>query len=108
MPPIRPDANLERRLREHVSAIAAAPRPPGSRAHAAVRTAIRGHLQNSGFTVANDIHRDSNGECFNLLTMPLPDDPKLPLVIVGAHYDSTPDTPGADDNGSAVAALLEI
>ena len=29
-------------------------------------------------------------------------------VIVGAHYDSTPDTPGADDNASAVAALLEI
>jgi Zn-dependent M28 family amino/carboxypeptidase len=28
------------------------------------------------------------------------------LVVVGAHYDSVPETPGADDNGSAVAALL--
>jgi Zn-dependent M28 family amino/carboxypeptidase len=27
-------------------------------------------------------------------------------VLVGAHYDSIPDTPGADDNASAVAALL--
>lgn len=27
-------------------------------------------------------------------------------VLVGAHYDSVPMTPGADDNGSAVAAML--
>jgi Zn-dependent M28 family amino/carboxypeptidase len=32
----------------------------------------------------------------------------LPLVLIGAHYDSVPDSPGADDNGSAVAALLEL
>lgn len=30
-----------------------------------------------------------------------------PLVLIGAHYDSVPRTPGADDNGSAVAAMLE-
>lgn len=27
-------------------------------------------------------------------------------VLVGAHYDSVPDSPGADDNASAIAALL--
>ena len=30
------------------------------------------------------------------------------IVIVGAHYDSAPNTPGANDNGSGVAATLEI
>ncbi|MBC8287516.1 MAG: M20/M25/M40 family metallo-hydrolase [Nitrospinae bacterium] len=30
------------------------------------------------------------------------------LFVLAAHYDSVPDTPGADDNASAVAALLEI
>ena len=30
------------------------------------------------------------------------------IVIVGAHYDSVYGSPGADDNGSGVAALLEI
>lgn len=35
-------------------------------------------------------------------------DPARPWVIVGAHFDSTPTTPGADDNASAVAAMLEI
>lgn len=31
-----------------------------------------------------------------------------PKIIVGAHYDSCGDTPGADDNASGVAALLEL
>ena len=35
-------------------------------------------------------------------------DPARPWVVVGAHFDSTPATPGADDNASGVAALLEI
>ena len=30
------------------------------------------------------------------------------LVIIGAHYDTVPGTPGADDNASAVAGLLEL
>jgi hypothetical protein len=30
------------------------------------------------------------------------------VIIVGAHYDTVPGTPGADDNASAVAALLEL
>ena len=30
------------------------------------------------------------------------------LVIVGAHYDSAPGAPGANDNGSGVAAALEL
>ena len=33
-------------------------------------------------------------------------DDRKPVTIVGAHYDSVPQTPGADDNGSAVAAML--
>ena len=29
-------------------------------------------------------------------------------VVVGAHYDTVPGTPGADDNASAVAGMLEL
>ena len=29
-------------------------------------------------------------------------------VLIGAHYDSVPDTPGADDNASAVAVMLAV
>lgn len=35
-------------------------------------------------------------------------DPSRPWIVVGAHFDSTPHTPGADDNASGVAAVLEI
>ena len=30
------------------------------------------------------------------------------IVVIGAHYDSVFGSPGADDNGSGIAALLEI
>ncbi len=30
------------------------------------------------------------------------------IVVLGAHYDSIPGTPGADDNASAVAVLIEV
>ncbi len=30
------------------------------------------------------------------------------VLIVGAHYDTTPDTQGANDNGSGVAALMSV
>jgi hypothetical protein len=34
--------------------------------------------------------------------------PEGPLLVIGAHYDSNGDTPGADDNASGVAGLLEL
>jgi Zn-dependent M28 family amino/carboxypeptidase len=30
------------------------------------------------------------------------------IIVVGAHYDSAPGTPGANDNGTGVALLLEM
>jgi len=30
------------------------------------------------------------------------------IILIGAHYDTVEDTPGADDNATAIAALLEI
>ena len=32
----------------------------------------------------------------------------LPPILIGAHYDAVPGTPGADDNGTGVAVLLEF
>ena len=34
--------------------------------------------------------------------------PASPYYLVGAHYDSVPGTPGADDNASGVAVLIEL
>ena len=30
------------------------------------------------------------------------------VIVIGAHYDTVPGSPGADDNASAVAGLLEL
>jgi Zn-dependent M28 family amino/carboxypeptidase len=34
--------------------------------------------------------------------------PDLPPLLVGAHYDGPPHSPGADDNATGVAVLLEL
>ncbi|MGK7875210.1 MAG: M28 family peptidase [Xenococcaceae cyanobacterium] len=34
--------------------------------------------------------------------------PSNKRIIIGAHYDTNEDTPGADDNASGVAALIEL
>jgi Zn-dependent M28 family amino/carboxypeptidase len=44
------------------------------------------------------------GDCTNILALPKP--APTNALLVGAHYDSVPNCPGADDNASAVAALL--
>jgi Zn-dependent M28 family amino/carboxypeptidase len=35
-------------------------------------------------------------------------DPATAKILVGAHYDSVPGTPGADDNAGAVAVMLAV
>jgi Zn-dependent M28 family amino/carboxypeptidase len=100
---------LAERLRRHVETVAATERPPNSSAHARTARYILDHLRAAGFTVKDDARTTAEGfGCRNLLTEPLPRDERLPLVVIGAHYDSVRGSPGADDNGSAVAALLEL
>ena len=49
------------------------------------------------------------GELYSNVVGTLPGaDPDLPALLVGAHFDSTAGTPGADDNASGVAVLLEV
>jgi hypothetical protein len=45
------------------------------------------------------------GDWRNIVALPRLS-PARPLLLIGAHYDSVPGTPGSDDNASGVAALL--
>lgn len=47
---------------------------------------------------------EQQGPYANILA--LPNDRPKQVILVGAHYDSVPMCPGADDNASAVAAVL--
>lgn len=46
--------------------------------------------------------------CHNLIAEVLGKDQPKEILILGAHYDTFQGTPGANDNGSGVAALVEI
>ena len=47
-------------------------------------------------------------ETYNILARKEGTEPNAGIFIIGAHYDTVMGSPGADDNASAVAALLEI
>jgi Zn-dependent M28 family amino/carboxypeptidase len=61
-----------------------------------------------GFQVADQRYVAAGVDCANLEVVVAGDIAPAEIVVVGAHYDTVPGSPGADDNASAVAALLEI
>lgn len=102
------------RLRRHVEQIARAPRPTGSTELVAARHYVTGALNSAGWQVSPDpfIAEDDKGRSLNginlIATHPNHPVTNKPRFSLGAHLDSRENSPGADDNGSAVAALLEI
>lgn len=55
--------------------------------------------------LADAPERNANKPVYNLIfTKPGNEE----IVVVGAHYDTAPITPGANDNGSGVAVLLQL
>jgi peptidase M28-like protein len=109
MQPTADLTDLAARLRRHVETLARTPRTPTTPEHRAAAAYIQAGLKRAGFVVREGRSEPGGAmPCINLLTDPLPARPDLPLFVVGAHYDSATETPGADDNASAVAALLEL
>jgi hypothetical protein len=107
------DVDLNR-LHAHLSAIAH-PRPNGSAELEALRAYCTEHLQHSGWTVNRHEFRavsemgDSLTGVQLIATWPPDIAPAASRwLCVAAHLDSRPETPGADDNASGVAGLLEI
>lgn len=60
-----------------------------------------------GLTVTRDEFTYLGERFANLIARP-PDAAAGPRLIIGAHLDTVPGSPGADDNASGVAAMLEI
>ncbi|MDP3919296.1 MAG: M28 family peptidase [Candidatus Omnitrophota bacterium] len=74
---------------------------------AAIETYIREELISCGYDT-RPIPFEFQGRTFhNLLARTRTADPKSARFIIGAHFDAVPSTPGADDNASGVAGLLE-
>lgn len=101
---------LERRLRAHVHHLA------GKIGERNVFTPdslevtagyIRAALENAGYDVVAQPTTVMGVTSVNLEAT-LPGARPGEIILVGAHYDTVPGSPGADDNASAVAALLEL
>jgi len=98
--------STEADFRRHVELLASAaggPRTPGSAAHDWTQKYIRGCLASFGL---RPWVQDNGPFGQNIVAEAGLEDG--PLFVIGAHYDSVPGSPGADDNASAVAALLEL
>jgi hypothetical protein len=69
---------------------------------------IAGEFERSGWRVRR-LPFPVGGETAENLEVELPGT-TLPgeIVVIGAHYDTVPTTPGADDNASGVAAMLSL
>jgi Zn-dependent M28 family amino/carboxypeptidase len=86
-------------LRQWVEHIA---RPRHFRAEPAQNRATADWL--SEVFLSMDYRVQRQGKYSNVLALPRASFDEL--ILVGAHYDSVPMSPGADDNGSAIAAML--
>ncbi|MBI2752227.1 MAG: M20/M25/M40 family metallo-hydrolase [Betaproteobacteria bacterium] len=101
------ESALRDRLKKHVTAVASAEHntwTPG-RLEAAARY-IEAELRALGYTVRAQAFDSGQGMVRNLeatLTGRNTDS-----LVIGAHYDSVMGATGANDNGSGVAALLEL
>jgi hypothetical protein len=95
------DFSASRAMR-HVEVIAKEPHPVGSAAHAEVSRYILGEVSALGL---NPEAQDTNGVRNILVRLEGAEMSKAILLV--AHYDTVRGSPGAADDSSAVAAMLE-
>jgi hypothetical protein len=67
---------------------------------------IRREWEKMGFTVTEQPVRYEGKDFKNLLVSYGP--PQAERIVIGAHYDAFGDQPGADDNASGIAGILEL
>src|ERR687890_636363 len=106
--------SAERAL-SHVQQIAERPHPVGSPANAEVRAYLVGQLEDLGLrptvqqaTSARTMEGTASMARVHNIHAQIPGSSPTGHVVLVAHYDSVPRSPGAADDGAGVAAILEI
>lgn len=74
---------------------------------------IEGRMQRAGYSVNRQTYRIQEGAfqgsiADNVIAELKGEDNPEQIIIIGAHYDTVPGSPGANDNSSAVAVLLML
>jgi len=110
-PPSHEQADLENRLSAHVRYLSESigernlPRAGSLRA---AEDYLRRNLQEDGYTVTEQKYAVDGQTATNLEVRIDGGDSGSGAIVVGAHYDSVVGAPGANDNASGVAAVLEL
>lgn len=101
---------IEEQLRRHVEALAGTIGARTLQQPNSIDAAlayIGGQWQQMGLAVDQESYRIDGQSATNLVGN-VPGTGSPGWVLLGAHYDTVSDTPGADDNASAVAVMLEV
>ncbi|MFP5286855.1 MAG: M20/M25/M40 family metallo-hydrolase [Thermoanaerobaculia bacterium] len=110
-PAVRPRGetiDLQRAM-SHLWKLAAAPRPAGTPAEARAADYLEKVLAAEGYRVERQpFPLPGGGESANVVALPDLDPETDRHLLVGAHYDTVVGSPGANDNASGVAVLLEL
>lgn len=105
------DSQSEARLRRHVDVLAGliGPRHLGKpkTLEATIGYVVK-EFEIAGHAVEQQPYAVGAQTAVNLVVEIPGTSPTAGIVVLGAHYDSIESTPGADDNASAVAVLLEV
>jgi hypothetical protein len=110
-PPETGQTRLNGNLRRHVDRLAGliGPRHVGApKALEAAATLIEREFSACGYVVERQGYLAQGHEVANLVVEIQGTKHADQIVVLGAHYDTVETTPGADDNASAVAVLLEV
>jgi acetylornithine deacetylase/succinyl-diaminopimelate desuccinylase-like protein len=103
------DIALRDRLRLHIGKIASSERNVWAleRLETAAHY-LEASLSEAGYNVEREEYRSGATTVRNVLVELKGSAHSREIVIVGAHYDSVHGAPGANDNGSGVAAVIEL
>jgi hypothetical protein len=97
------------RLRRHVVAVAS--EPHNVKHYAALERAaqhIERTLQELGYAPERQVFTVAGRAVRNIEVLKEAKASAAPSLVIGAHYDSFDNAPGANDNGTGVAATLEL
>ena len=101
------NTELKQRLCNHLNQIVRSRDPYlNSGGHFFVREYIRRSLSQWGEVETHEF--EFKGKTHQNLILNLNASDSVPPILIGAHYDAVPGTPGADDNATGVAVLLEM
>ena len=94
------------------------PREATSESYRRAADIVEGELAGLGYDVTRQSFRVPKGvswgvpvgagDTVNVVARPPDLGPDAPHVVVGAHLDTVPQAPGAEDNASGIAVLLEL